>query len=490
MTDDYDSHDKLIAAHAFSYNARLNVAGVSKRLSTGWNAGAQFCHTDGYVNRYADGETPTDKDGTTPYRLYFYIRQDGQEIVVAGESHPLAIHDPSLLFIFYPNVNAYKAVIEYKDYIPHYIEVELEPHNFLNGAFYFSGWDNPAPSDIADPVVSTDDGRTVRLPNKIYTSEVNNPFFFPLSGINTVGNGEIMGICAAARAMSQGQFGQFPLYAFSTDGVWALEVSSTGTYSAKQPITRDVCINPDSITQIDSAVLFVTDRGIMLIGGSDTVCLSDGINTPISPISSITLTKLINLFNRFAGEEEQLTLENASLLPFRDFLTACRMIYDYTNQRIMVYNPTVSYAYVYSLKSKEWGMIRSGITGHINAYPDALAMMADHTLANFSKSEAEGITALVVTRPFKLGQPDVLKTIDTIIQRGYVKRDHVAQVLYGSRDLFNWHIVYSSSDARLGGLRGSPYKYFRLALICRLDKAESLYGCTVQFTPRFTNRPR
>ena len=101
-----------------------------------------------------------------------------------------------------------------------------------------------------------------------------------------------------------------------------------------------------------------------------------------------------------------------------------------------------------------------------------------------------GITALVVTRPFKLGQQDVLKTIDTIIQRGYFRSSHVAQVLYGSRDLFNWHVVWSSADSYLRGLHGTPYKYFRLALICQLGEDESLYGCTVQFTPRLTNKPR
>lgn len=492
MTDDYDSHDKLIPAQAFPYNSRLNVSGISKQLFTGWNAGAQFCHTDGYVNHYADGESPTDKDGTRAYRLYFYIRQDGQEIVVEGDAHQLAIHDPSMLFLFYPNVNAYKAVIEYNDYVPHYIEVELEPHNFLNGAFFFSGWNNPVFSDIADPVVSTDEGRTVRMPNKIYTSEVNNPFYFPLNGINSVGNGDIMGICAAARAMSQGQFGQFPLYAFSTDGVWALEVSDTGTYSAKQPVTRDVCINPDSITQIDTAVLFATDRGIMLISGSETVCLSDSINSRnLFALSDLPKAdKLISLFNGRAGENEQITLENASLLPFRDFLTACKMIYDYTNQRIIVYNPSVTYAYVYSMKSKTWGMIHSHIDDNVNSYPDALAMLNNSALANFSQSDATGITALVVTRPLKLGYPDVLKTIDTVIQRGYFQNAHVAQVLYGSRDLFNWHIVWSSTDKYLRGFRGSPYKYFRIALICQLDKAECIDGCTVQFTPRLTNKPR
>ena len=87
-----------------------------------------------------------------------------------------------------------------------------------------------------------------------------------------------MGISTAAKALSQGQFGQFPLYAFTDEGVWALEVNSSGGYSAKQPITRDVCISSDSITQIDTAVLFATDRGIMEISGSQTQCLTDIIN--------------------------------------------------------------------------------------------------------------------------------------------------------------------------------------------------------------------
>lgn len=222
-------------------------------------------------------------------------------------------------------------------------EVLLEPHPTLNGAYYFGGWEGLNVSEnekYSSFNVSTLDERTIDVPNKIYTSEVNNPFYFPVLGIDTIGTGTILGICSAAKALSQGQFGQFPLYAFSTDGVWALEVSDTGTYSAKQPITRDVCINPDSITQIDSAVLFATDRGIMLISGSEAVCLSDSINSrDLFALSDLPKAdKLVSLFNERAGEDEQITLENSSLLPFRDFLTACKMIYDYTNQRIIVYN--------------------------------------------------------------------------------------------------------------------------------------------------------
>lgn len=486
MTDDYDSHDTIIPRYAFAYNARLNVANLKKELYNAYNTGALFQYTDGYVDT---SSMPTATDGTQPYTVYFYIKQDGRDIVVQGTSFSLSQHHPSLLFLYYPNVNAYKAVVMASTYQRY--ELKLEQHDFLNGAFYFGGWEEP-PQTGETPLVSSEAQRTVSVPNKVYTSEVNNPFNFPVLGINTVGTGEILGISSAAKALSQGQFGQFPLYAFTTDGVWALEVSTTGTYSAKQPITRDVCINPESITQIDSAVLFATDRGIMLISGSETACLSDSIDSdsPFGLESLPKADKLIDIYNARAATGGQTALGNASIHPFRDFLAACRMVYDYTNQRIVVYNPYASYAYVYSLKSKAWGMMRSDIADNVNAYPDALATDSQDNLVNLSLSDAEAIAALAVTRPFKLGQPDVLKTIDTVIQRGRFRPGHVAQVLYGSRDLFNWHTVWSSADKYLRGFRGSPYKYFRLALVCRLAKDESLSGCTVQFTPRLINKPR
>lgn len=493
MTDDYDSHDLLIPKYSYNYNSRFNIANLKKRLFSGFSASSMFPYTDGNVHNWKDA-SPTMLDSKVSVLVYFFIKQDGRDIVVRGSYGSFGLDTP-FLWLFYPNTNAYKAVLVINNYLSDYYEVMLEPHPTLNGAYYFGGWDglNVSENKIASsPSASTVDGRTIDVPNKIYTSEVNNPFYFPLLGINTIGTGTILGICSAAKALSQGQFGQFPLYAFSTDGVWALEVSSTGTYSAKQPITRDVCINPASITQIDSAVLFATDRGIMLISGSETICLSDSINSrDLFAISDLPKADaLVSLFNERAADDEKIEIENVSLLPFRDFLTDCRMIYDYTNQRIIVYNPSVNYAYVYSLKSKTWGMIHSNIVDNVNSYPEALAMLGGNKLANFSISDAQGITALIVTRPFKLGTPDVLKTIDTIIQRGYFKKDHVSQILYGSRDMFNWYIVWSSKDKYLSGFRGSPYKCFRLALICKLDKAESVYGCTAQFTPRFTNKPR
>lgn len=320
----------------------------------------------------------------------------------------------------------------------------------------------------------------------MFTSEVNNPFFFPVTGINTVGTGKILGMATAAKALSEGQFGQFPLYAFTTEGVWAMEVSDQGTYSAKQPITRDVCINPDSITQIDSAVLFATDRGIMLISGSQTQCISDALNNA-KPFDVLSLPGMDKLHQMLGHNSEDTCFPIA---PFSDFLASCGMIYDYIHQRIIVFSPEYSYAYVYSLKSKQWGMTFSNISKVINSYPEALAIDNSGNLVDFSKENGAAQPGLLVTRPLKLEAADILKTVDTVIQRGYFRKGNVQSVIYGSRDLFNWSLVWSSKDHYMRGFRGTPYKYFRIALLCDLADDESIFGATIQYETRKTNQLR
>lgn len=506
MTDDYMTHERLIADSSYQYNNRLNLSGVSHVPFAGFSAATQFAHLTHFVgwtlNR--SGLTLPLYERKSTVSIDVYIKEGGNTFYVtsslsagtflsgnvtdANDSSTFPERRSNACFLFYPNTAAFKMVIS--DSHGKYI-VDLRPHEMLNGAFALLDFDLQRTNDTSQPPTTTIGAATYSagLPvhNKVYTSEINNPFFFPLTGINTIGTGTILGMATAAKALSEGQFGQFPLYAFTDEGVWAMEVSATGTYSAKQPITRDVCINPAGITQIDSAVLFPTDRGIMLISGSNTVCISDNIgsNHPFPILSLPGMDRLHDRLNHTSDTDTCLPI-----IPFTQYIRECRMIYDYVHQHIIVYNPQYTYAYVYSLKSKLWGMMYSDIRDNINSYPEALAITHDNRLVNFAKIDGKAMPGLLVTRPLKLDTPDVHKTVDTIIQRGNFAKDHVQSVLYGSRDLIHWHIVWSSRDHYLRGFRGTPYKYFRIALLCGLDPGESIYGATIQYTPRLTNQPR
>ena len=506
MTDDYLSRDHLHADFSFVYNNRLNLAGLSRKPFAGFLAQSMFAYCEVvYTWEESNGSLYLEiKDATNvSYSIAVYIKENGENYVVRASAET---YDPYKIveftgrstswgcYMFYPNVNAYKMVI-YNDSSVCYA-VDLKAHEFLNGAYALLDYDleRTAQSSVTLPTVSsTTKAFPIRISNKIYTSEVNNPFYFPLLGINTVGTGDMLGICAAAKALSEGQFGQFPLYAFTSEGVWALEVSATGTYSAKQPITRDVVLSSESITQIDNAVLFATARGIMLISGSTVKCLSDAINSsdPFSVTDLPYANRLLSVYNNKASSLGlSVTTNDITPLAFSEFLAGCRMVYDYTNQHIIVYNPDVRYAYVFSLKSGMWGMMLSDIVSGVNSYPEAFAMADGAKLVDFSNPTANAVAALVVTRPFKIDHPNVFKTINTVIQRGGFGSSDVQQVLYGSNDLTHWHTVWSSVDRIMRGFRGSPYKAFRLALVCSFDKAESIYGCSLSFDPRLTNQLR
>lgn len=513
MTDDYDSHHVNIPKVAYAYNSRLNLADIMRSYFRGYHPLSLFCYCNsmsysgvssssgswgstsgdrGTGSSNADSSlmpsegsrAQTESSEVTAY-ICVYIKHDNKEICVSSTSSVFDSDTP-IRYFYYPDTKAHKAIIVFKSPsgATACYEIKLQPHDFLNGAYYY-GTDEIGETGSVAPSPTQPD-YLVPLRNKLYTSEVNNPFSFPLLGISTIGSGVIIGLATAAKALSQGQFGQFPLYAFTTEGVWALEVSSTGTFSTRQPVTRDVCINPDGITQIDSAVLFPTDRGIMLISGSAVSCISDDIYTRYPfEISSLP-------FSGSLASLAGLSPDDISILPFPRFLEKSAMVYDYAGQRVILYNPECTYAYLYSIDSRRWGMMQCDITSSVNAWQKALVTDSAGRLLDYSLSVSGPARRpqLLVTRPLKLNAPHLLKTVDSVIQRGNFSKGHVMSVLYGSRDLINWQLVWSSKDRFLRGFSGSPYKYFRIALICNLSPEESIYGASVCFTPRLGNRPR
>lgn len=520
MTDDYLTNDKLFATSSQSYNSRINLSGVRRKPFSGFCPLSMFAFCDSNATSYkVSGNTvqisvPTGSViGPDIVSVTIYLKEGGQIYQLISSSNSMAPWGSDLLtvggsqekvrrthswgsYFFYPNVNAVKAVVTSSYGLPENaqsndvanIVIDLKPHEFLNGAYAMLDYDSVRVHNYTSgsvPTVTTSPNDLIDCGNKVYTSEVNNPFFFPLLGINTVGTGRIKAISTAAKALSEGQFGQFPLYAFTDEGVWALEVSATGSYSARQPITRDVILDGTMPLQMDSAVLFATDRGIMLISGSQTQCISDIINTN-EPFNVMQLPQM-NKLHAMLGHTTDSCLPTVSFLKF---LSGSGMLYDYVHQRVIVYNPAYTYAYVFSLKSREWGMMHSTIKSGINSYPEALAVDLSGKLLNFSDMEGTATKGLMVSRPLKLDAPDILKTVDAIIQRGNFAKGHVCSVLYGSRDLCNWFLIWSSKDHYLRGFRGTPYKYYRIACVTSLAAEESITGATVQFTPRLTDQPR
>lgn len=481
LSDEAMAVRTIHSASCHTYNQRMHYFDGSYRLAEPFSMKAE--------NEYFDYE-----DNGKEAKIFVTLNTSEGEKVV---SHTIAGKETlgSLQYLpwyYYPDSRATKAQIV--DTSGKMYELPLTAHELLNGAYWLAdtleGLNSlPLSDNSAEPTIND----TISIGTSIYVSEPENPFVLTSKSVVSIDCGKILALSQAAKAMSAGQFGQFPLYAFTDNGVWAVEVSTDGAYSARQPITRDVCTNIASLTQIDSSVLFATDRGIMEIAGSTAICLSEVIDSE-TPFAISVLPRhdvLLAKYNEeITDEAHKLVVDKISMQPFRTFLADCRMVYDYTHQRIIVYNPLCNYAYVYSFLSKAWGMMYTNLTSDVNSYPDALAMTGERQLVNMSVSDSTSTHFLVVTRPIKFGSPDVHKTIGSVIQRGEVRKEHIAQILFGSNDLFNWFAISTSVNQYLRGMAGTPYKYFCLALVGNLQADESISGFSVDFKERWQDKLR
>lgn len=450
----YQTLDRLVPGMGYSYNSRLNIANLTRELFKGYSLISMVC----YASDYAVAQKN--------YKVNTFIREGDKEIVVSSDPSTI---DALPFYLFYPNTNAYK--MEVVDQSGGRVAtVNLSPHPILNGSYYFSNYDDLTFTSGSGSSASPD--RIVEMPNKIYTSEVNNPFYFPLAGINTVGTGEIMAIRSATRALSQGQFGQFPLYAFSTDGIWALQVSDEGLYSSVQPVSRDVCDNPAAITQIDSAVVFTTTAGLKVISGSEINLISssmEGENTDETDYDIMP-----DFSSLFVPDTER----------FVETLSTCRISYDYANSMLRIYPEGSDKYYVYSLESGEYSTyVGEALTTVVEGYPSSIIQVGTK-LYTFDKIVSDDKRkGVAITRPMAFGDPFIMKMLIDLKTIGQLSTGSYCKIgVFVSNDKNRWY--------RLGSLRKRPFKYYRFVYFSEMGDLDTLSGTRVIYEARRGNKLR
>lgn len=328
----------------------------------------------------------------------------------------------------------------------------------------------------------------------VKVSEAENPLIFPAKNSVQVGSSIINALAANTRPISEGQFGDAPLYAFTDEGVWVLMLGEEGTYIARQPANRDICSNPKGILQIDDAVLFPTERGIMMLRGRESESITDVLDDyPFDFLSIYSHSTKDKTYPNKLLALGNIPESDVKYVRFRKYLEEAGMIYDYYDSRIIVFNPNYTYAYVYSLKSNMWGTMHNVFNKRVNIYPESYAIDKEGKILDvYVKEPTENVPFFLCSRPLTLGQ-DAYKTMFDCITRGYfssIQAGKCGMVLFGSNDLVNWYYVGSSINMYLRNLVGSPYKYFRLAFMGNLAPKESISALSTEFQSRLQNKLR
>lgn len=222
--------------------------------------------------------------------------------------------------------------------------------------------------------------------NTFKVSKTNSPLIFPYEQTYMVGFGKILAFSSNAVALSQGQFGTYPLVVFTTEGIFAMQVdtSGVGSYLNNAPLSREVCNNPDAIAQTDAGIYFSTEKGLMLLSGSDTALTSENINGQPEPLPNLSSSYErgdgLKVYGNAISHTQLVQLSGAiSKEDFRTYLSASgtHLSYIYVKSKLICYNPKYAYCYLIDTDTHVCTKLNKRIAFDTKNYPSSLYAVVD-----------------------------------------------------------------------------------------------------------------
>lgn len=452
--DDYYGWTNLTSSKLFSYNNRINLIGVKRYPFKGF---AIF--RAGYT-------TPTNAYGYVKY--YVHIVSQTMDTWVLSKALLVGKdYQPYNDWYYYPDPNAKEMLIVVNKHLEgktYYYNINLRIHPMLNGSYSFVSLP-PTLLATGKDVENKQTGGFEDLNSQIFTSVVNNPLVFEASGDNTVGT--ILGIIANTEAVSQGQFGQYPLMVFTDEGIYGLSVNSEGLYSRAYPISREVCNEDSPLVPTDRLVFFAAKKGLMAASGGSVACMSEQMRGRV-PRNFATF-----------GEGK-----------FLDFLKGCLIAYDYRDSILRIFSKGKSYQYIYNMVDKTFSMVNSGIEAQavVNDYPDNLIQDTNGNVYSLTakpdiNEDTEDYSGSFTTRPLKLGGSMTLKSLRAVKHLFDSDEGTIGLEIYGSNDCKHW--------CKLPSVGGKPWKYFTFKYTLQNFKAADAFaGSIVEVQSRREDKMR
>ena len=339
-------------------------------------------------------------------------------------SHPFLFQCGSILS--YPDYRAFEILFAETessgDYTYKAAKYQLKSAPGINYAYYippYGGTETAPGADLKYPTIwpfqdadydiyETDSHPTsIITKGKVWASKNNNPTALPFERSYTIGSStnEILAVNSAAIEMSDSKFGEFPLYVFTKEGIFAMQSGKETLYSAIVPINYDVIINPNTLA-VNGAVLYFTDKGLHALTNQGAKLLSQPIHT----------------------EENRIP----------DWMYTCQMVYMPEWSEVLCIDLPRKKAYVFSLDNNVWSTCDIP-EGYILNNDELVATdNIIYNLRNEKEQGSDGVSISLTTRPIKLGSME-LKRAETIIVRFECPTNQTLNVkVEGSIDTQNW----------------------------------------------------
>lgn len=505
MQDDYDTHNAISPSLMQTYNTRLNMANVMQKVFEGFPNAMQPQSSLGYYPFNETVEGVIKNYNVYVLGMYYKVKKDGKTYTVENPD------DGAMLdyctYLYYPDGDCSEAVVAFRtgsDQTVKYCTIRMKRHDSLNGSYWYNGMEclghhvgykhAIGESSTSEPQVSED--LWYGLHNRFMMSSVGNPWHFPVDGMFDIGRGDIRAMSVNAENMDAPQFGQNPIYVFSSDGTYAVNINADGTYNKLSYVSGDVVAEPQGLgtsptASAEQLTFFKTERGILAMSGSSIkeidLCMKGMVFNP-----KLRLLTAGSVFDGLANESGMGAMtdliENAcDNYTYTEFVRGCSLAYDYRNKRLILFNGDFKYMYVYDVRYDFWSKMypTTAVDGDTPVVPSDPPTRDDsvQTYTVFSSVAMSGLSPVLqdsegslwsaggvrdenevterklgfyVSKPMRWGT-DGYKTLEQVVHYTQLNgSDKVRMALYGSRDGRNYY--------RVGKLKGTSYKFFVIVL--------------------------
>jgi hypothetical protein len=313
----------------------------------------------------------------------------------------------------------------------------LTDYNIVTQDSYQRDWETLLPSSEPNPgphpvnKIFTD-------PNRVQVSEINNPLVMPYKNSYQVGNSNILGFAVNGVPVSEGQFGQYPVYTFTGEGIYMMDIGVDPFISSIRQINGEICNSPKTVKNIGVGVLFTTDKGLMIINSLQVNSLSVDFEQEQHNDYAVRHNPLYQKAIALAelGKPDRFV----STVPFMDYIINSNIGFDYPNREIWVNNPAYPYSYVYSIDYQVWSKRDETFTTIVDNYPRYYAQQGRNCKNLSAREGTQNMNIFLLSNPVKI-RFDEFKQFRRMVARGEFPVECMGVYLFGSVDGFSWAYV-------------------------------------------------
>ena len=444
---------KYQGANIDSYNYRIHLSKFYQNIY--YPYGALFYERSTGTSGLTSGEQLTEASMEVDVYLRNSMQEEYKIVLYSNNANDIISIGN---FLSFPSLDAYKIIVRKRIVYNNYDVKNFKGEYTLNklpslGIAYSLDTINLQLEDTTYnlPVEQSTSLSFVNT-NKLVVSDTYTPYYFPKQNAYTIGNGSIVGLASLSITLSQDTFGQYPLLVFCTDGIYSMGVDTTGAgvYSNIAPFSREVCVNPNSICEIDGAVLFASSKGLMMAtaqGVDAFLPMMNGVpkHRPQTDKNAYGLG-LVTYHDCISNEQITRLWSCIDDMDFRNYIADQSTYITYASEKnkIVVYNGNEPYIYWIDIPTRNVTKLPVSIKLDNNDYPTELYVKSNNTMMEFKQLSANVDTpTMFQTRPIKL--EGGFKSGLRVVVRGYFKSDiedkWAALVVLGSYDGVNWQPI-------------------------------------------------